>query len=127
MCSIVHVMFITSRPSTFVSLKANQLEESLLQVADGELHKDRHDSCSTVGQHDYTDSINSQAAVLIVDGFPSRSKNDTENERVEEVGVVGDSAERDPEFHRQEFIDYATISVVTDEDEKSQTDTPHSP
>ena len=88
-------------PGTLLASQAYELKENLLQIANGELNKHRYDSCSSKGEDYYTNGIDSKIVVLIVYGLSLRSKNYSENERVDEVGIVGDSAERDPELHRK--------------------------
>lgn len=56
--------------------------------------------------------------------LPLWSKEYCKNERMEKVGIVWDSAEWDPEFHRKELINWSTVSIMTADNKKSQTQTP---
>ena len=104
--------------------QTSHLKEDLFQVANGELNKDGYDSWSSVREDYGTNGIHKKVVVLIVGGLPLRSKNHDENEGVEEVGIVGESAEWDPEAKGKESIDEPSVSIVTDDNDKGQAQTP---
>lgn len=54
------LVLFTIRPGTFMESQAYQVQEGLLQVANGKLGKYRHNGCSNKGQDSYiaTNGIN---------------------------------------------------------------------
>ena len=100
------------------------LKEDLLQVANGELDKDRYDSRSSEREHHHTNRIHEKIVVLIVGGVPRGAEDHNEKKRVEEVGVVGESAEWDPETQRKEPVDQPSVPIVTDNNDQGHTQAP---